>query len=334
MNHNQGTPILLAKDLVLLQTLADFRLATVPLLAARLGISEQMIRRRCRRMSRCGFLTTCPRNSGYGRGRPEWVYSVTPAAVQQLTAAKLLPPDVPADQVTGESLLRTAEHQILLNWLAVHSKAIEKQGNEFEVKFISSTSPLHSSGVRGAIVCDRVELPDGSSISFTPDAALCITHKGLKKSLLFFLEVDRGTETVADPKRASDADVRRKIIIYRTYLGRRGYKRYENENLFNAKFHGFRLLVVVSSESRCRSLCRLVRDMTPSDFVWVSDLSIIRRYGIGGPIWRRGGNDLHECSSILPAFSLSGGIQNSNESQTHSHVERNKPFMTSTARLR
>lgn len=289
MNCNQETPIVLAKDLVLLQTLADFRLATVPLLAARLDISEQMIRRRCRRMSRCGFLTTCPRNSGHGRGRPEWVYSVTPAAVQQLSAAKLLPPDVPAGQVTGAGLLRTAEHQILLNWLAVHSKGIEKQGSEFEVKFISSTSPLHSSGMGGAVLCDQVELPDDSSVSFTPDATLCITHTGLRKSLLFFLEIDMGTETVADPKRVSDADVRRKVIVYRTYLGRGGYRRYENENLFNVRFNGFRLLLVAATAQRCETLCRLVRAMAPSDFIWIVGYSAVEREGLGEPVWAVGG---------------------------------------------
>lgn len=291
MNHNQGTPILLAKDLVLLQTLADFRLATVPLLAARLGISEQMIRRRCRRMSRCGFLTTCPRNSGYGRGRPEWVYSVTPAAVQQLSAAKLLLPNVPADQVTGESVLRTAEHQMLLNWLAVHIKAIEKQGNEFEVKFISSESPLHPSGMGVAILRDQVELPDDSSISFTPDAVLCITHKALRKSLLFFLEVDMGTETVADPKRASDIDLRRKLIAYRAYLGRRGYKRYEDRNLFNAHFNGFRLLLVAVSPQRREALCRLVRAIQPSDFVWVADYAALEHAGLRHSVWSIGGRN-------------------------------------------
>ena len=54
------------KDLDLLRVLADFRLATTPLLAARLGISEQMIRRCCSRMANSGYLSAFPRSLGQG----------------------------------------------------------------------------------------------------------------------------------------------------------------------------------------------------------------------------------------------------------------------------
>ena len=45
-----------SRDLDLLRVLADFRLATAPLLAERLGISEQMVRRRCRKLANDGLL--------------------------------------------------------------------------------------------------------------------------------------------------------------------------------------------------------------------------------------------------------------------------------------
>lgn len=282
-----------SKDMALLENLADLRLATAPLLAARLGTSEQMIRRRCRKMTTSGLLKTFPCGLGQGRGRPEGVYSVTTEGSHQLTEMKLLHPDVPVDQVTGDNVLRTAEHQIVLNWLAIQIKALEQHGDEFGVKFISSTSPFHLSSAGSTVLCDKVELPDGSSIAFTPDVAFCVTHKGTNKSLLFFLEVDMGTETVADSKHASNADIRRKIIVYRNYFGRRGYKRYQAQRLFNAQLNGFRLLLVSATPQRCDTLCRLVHAMPPSDFVWVTDYNTLEHAGLSHLAWSVGGrNDM------------------------------------------
>jgi len=278
-----------SRDLDLLQVLADFRLATAPLLAERLGISEQMVRRRCRMLADRGLLEAIPRNPGRGRGRPEWVYSLTSAGVGPLTTAKLLPANLAADQATGARLERTAEHQIVLNLLALTTAAIEDLGEQFAVSFISSTSPFHLSNTRGTVLHDRIEFPDGSVFPFTPDAAACVTHRGLNKNLLFFLEVDMGTEIIADPQHTSNADVRRKIVVYRNYLGRGGYKRYEDRNLFNAKFNGFRVLLVAATSKRCEVLCRLVRAMAPSEFVWVTDLTSIEKRGFGGPLWSVGG---------------------------------------------
>lgn len=84
MKDRSGTPALMpedhtkpSKELDLLRALADFRLATVPLLVARLGIPEQMVRRRCRKLADDGLLKAFPRDLGWGRGRPEWMYSLT-----------------------------------------------------------------------------------------------------------------------------------------------------------------------------------------------------------------------------------------------------------------
>ena len=279
------------KELNLLRVLAEFRLATVSLLAAWLEVSEQMIRRRCRQLADRGWVKALPRNPGRGRGRPEWIYSLTSAGVGSLTTAKLLPANLPADQVTGETLERIAEHQIVLNQLAVITATIEELGEQFAVRFISSTSPFHLSNARGTILHDKIDFPDASTFPFTPDAAVCVTHRGLNKSLLFFLEVDMGTEIIADPRHTSNADVRRKIVVYRNYLGRLGYKRYEGQNIFNVKFNGFRVLLVAATLKRCEVLCRLVRSMAPSEFVWVTDLTSIEKQGISGQLWFVGGQE-------------------------------------------
>ena len=129
-----------------------------------------------------------------------------------MTAANLLPKAVPADQVTGARVERIAEHQLLLNQLALEFAALTRLGEHFTVRFISSTSPFHLSAAGGTVLRDKVEFADGSEATFAPDAAVCVTHPVLKKSLLFLVEIDIGTMTIADPKHVSNADVRRKII--------------------------------------------------------------------------------------------------------------------------
>ena len=248
-----------------------------------------MIRRRCRDLTNEGLLKVVPRNPGRGRGRPEWVYSLKPAGVGELTGAKVLREGVPIDHVTGDNVERECEHQILVNWMMVWSKAIEQQDAALSVRFISSKSPYHLAPSGGSILFDQVEFPSGECLSFTPDAAICLTHKGMNKRLLFFIEVDLGTETIADPKRINDTDLRHKICVYRAYLGRGGYKRSQDRTLFQGQFRGFRLLLVSSTVQRCTALCQLVRQLPPSDFVWVTDYNAVENHGMGHPVWFAGG---------------------------------------------
>ena len=53
----------------------------------------------------------------------------------------------------------------------------------------------------------------GEPVYFEPDAAFSIYDSNQNKTLLFFLEVDLNTETLAGPKRIL-TDIRQKIINY------------------------------------------------------------------------------------------------------------------------
>ena len=63
-------------------------------------------------------------------------------------------------------------------------------------------------------------------VKFIPDAVFGISDSVAEKTCLFFLEVDRGTETIASPKR-DISDIRQKIINYQWYFQSRAYRRYE-----------------------------------------------------------------------------------------------------------
>jgi hypothetical protein len=105
-----------------------------------------------------------------------------------------------------------------------------------------------------------------------------------------------GTETIASPRRCQN-DIRQKIINYQGYFKAGQYKRYEK--IFKSQFNGFRLLFLTNSSSRHTSLCRLVREMPPTDFVWLTDQERMFSSGLSAKIWSRGGRDKESLHSIL-----------------------------------
>ena len=84
---------------------------------------------------------------------------------------------------------------------------------------------------------------------------------------------------------------------YRRFLGRQLYKRYDK--LLSGRFHGFRLLFLATDAPRMAALGRAVRELVPSDFVWVAAQEHMFEHGLGGPIWVRGGNINASPESIL-----------------------------------
>ena len=152
---------------------------------------------------------------------------------------------------------------------------------------------------------DRVTSKTGEVYEFIPDAAFTLTQTATGKTLLFLVEVDMATEPVKRNSRDRQSEISRKIAVYRTYLGRKGYQKYETGGLFDGSFRGFRLLLITSPQKRLDSLARLVRDMHPTDFVWLCDRSAVESPpGLGGPIWIAGGQAEGPRRSILGNHDL------------------------------
>ena len=231
-----------------------------------------------------GLLRTSSR--GFGRrGRPESLFSLSATGVALLQEEGVVGRHVPLDAVTGGKLVQMTEHQILLNWVAIECARLHRNSDKFSVQFISSTSPHHVSAAGGTVLYDRISKVDGTDVPFTPDAAFCITRRKDGKSLLFFVEVDMGTEAVAGSGRNHDSDVRSKISVYRTYLARMGYKRYEGKKFFDTRLKGFRLLLVTREDQRYRALYQMLQGIRLAEFACVAALSSIGEMGIGGPVW-------------------------------------------------
>ena len=238
---------------------------------------------------------------GYGRsqGRPEDLIFLTERGASFLADGGILSDS--ASCATGKAgNTFPLDHLLLVNWFRIHLLQIERTIPQASVCYLNPNSH--------ALARDSGDSPSFSeripannrlekTIEFIPDGVFSITHKETaKKTLLFFLEADMGTETIASIDR-DDKDIRQKILNYQALFRSGNYKRYER--VFDSKLNGFRLLFLVNSAARLISLCKLVREMPPSDFIWLVNQGKMFSHGLSAKIWARGGRDDNPPESIL-----------------------------------
>ena len=149
--------------------------------------------------------------------------------------------------------------------------------------------------------------------SLIPDGIFSISHTKKSNSLLFFLEVDMGTETISS-NNPTFKDIRKKIFCYQHIFKYQTYKKFEN--LLQDHFHGFRTLLVANSEHRLQQLCRLTKSISLTDFIWLTDKNSIIKNGISDKIWIKGGNIENERYSILgPSLTTKAPLTYSTEQE-------------------
>jgi hypothetical protein len=276
-------------DRDLLTWLAEYRLLTISQIAALGAVGKPATRNRVAKLTHAGL--TQERTPGFagGRGRPERWVSLTDRGIEWLRAAELLDRRVPPTDVAADGI-RCTEHLLAINWFRVHLVQLRRTLPQLEMRFLSSTSPLVQRGPDGrSLVSDHAPATSAEDepIAFTPDGVFMIRDRESGKTLLFFLEVDRGTETRVSEQPGAK-DIHGKVICYRQYFHSGGYKRYEE--IFNCTLNGFRLLFATNSPARLASMSRLVQELPPSDFVWLTDQDRMFAKGLSAGIWARGGN--------------------------------------------
>ncbi|MBN2138292.1 MAG: replication-relaxation family protein, partial [Sedimentisphaerales bacterium] len=251
-------------DCEIIECIAEHRILTVSQVAAVFHKSRQVVRRRLRDLEKVGFVEVVGSELGRGRGRPESSLGLTEQGIDVLKERGMLGQDVPYDKVLGDSLF-AASHQLLLNWFRIHLKEVERILPRLNIKVMAQESPFLPKAQDGRIfIIDHSPVPNSGmkGVTFTPDAVFAVADSVGGKTCLFFLEVDRGTEIVASPKRDMK-DIRQKIINYQWYFQSGGYKRYEA--IFGASLRGFRLLFLTSTNGGLVALCKLIREMEPSN---------------------------------------------------------------------
>jgi len=121
-------------------------------------------------------------------------------------------------------------------------------------------------------------------IYHTPDAVFSLEKN--KKAALFFLEMDRGTETLTDPEKG----FLKCIDFYLNYWTSGRYHRYEAD--FGCEpFKVFRALIVTTSEERLQNMRQAVSglDFSPNlakRFMWLATDDKIGSETIFGSIWQ------------------------------------------------
>lgn len=291
--------MLATRYLTLLYTIADYRvLATSQIAALHFG-SEQAARRANRVMASHGLLNVQFDRLGRRCGRPEQTFSLAPAAVQVLKDAGRLPPDLPSEDAQSITPKEMLDHQLGINWFRIDALRMVEVNSELEATLFASTSPFRYV-IPGAMAALRMEVPSSDSATVPtnlfPDATMILTRKADRKSVLFFVEIDMDTEPATSPG-GKPNDIRQKLLNYRICLVRKLYK--GCEQIAAAPLTGFRVLLVTGTVERAALLCRLIEELAPMDFAWVTDIGSIQREGLAATIWVRGGRTDRGRESIV-----------------------------------
>jgi hypothetical protein len=246
-----------------------------------------------------GLVEIRARSLHVGRGHPESLVSLSENGAECLKALGLIDADAPTDQLTAGSL-KCIRHEEVVNEVRVQLTLMNRHLDGLSAVYHASTPPVQPRAGHG-VACPGNGSPQdacGQDHELIPDGVFALTHTKIGKTLLFFLEVDMGTQPLIS-NRAQNRDVRSKLTRYQALLGDGGYRRYEALLGVGGPFKGFRVLFVAEGPSRLAALCRLIRDTPPSHFVWATDAARVRSRGIWAPIWTAGGNVAVPSHSIL-----------------------------------
>ncbi len=130
-------------------------------------------------------------------------------------------------------------------------------------------------------ICDIT--PDREEVSHTPDGVFALKRDN--NAALFFLEIDRGTETVS----RADKGVLKSVRFYINYLIDGKYQRYAKD-FKTEPFKGFRALYVTTSEERLVNIRKAAGDYDISDkakrFLWITTSDQTGAKSLLGAIWR------------------------------------------------
>ena len=282
------------RDIDVLRAVLALKAVTVNQVATLSGRSQDTLRARVRVLGEMEFLQEFLTTVGSGPGRPPKALTITTKGIDALRAAGI---DVPVGTCGVQAAglhPRLIPHQLLISEFRVHLATMTRMWPQFQTKFLTRGEPVGSteepSDDSRDIQTDRTT----STLHTIPDGILGLTHSESQKTLLFFLEADRGTESLTSH---GGGDIRQKILNYQAIFRSSAYRRHEQA--LGGQVNGFRVLLVADRQPRLAGLCRVVRETTPSDFVWLTDEASLSTPGIGARIWIRGGQTESPRHSIL-----------------------------------
>jgi len=285
-------------DIKLLSSIAEYKFLTVKQLVALSQRSQQVIRRRLRLFKSEYLIVMKERGFGKGPGRLENIIIVSEKGMELLRDKEILSSHAIyfTDKTKAPMFI---DHDLLVNWFFIHLLQIGRDNPRFITQHLTiSSHNLKEGNVEKPFLQERFSTDQDQEKTniMIPDGVFKIHDKESEKSLLFFIEVDMGTETLAKTDR-TPGDIRQKIINYQALFQSNHYKRYEK--IFNEEFNGFRLLFLANLPATMKAICGLIQEMPPSNFIWVTDQERMFSHGISAEIWARGGRYEKQEESIL-----------------------------------
>lgn len=261
----QGTTRLTSRDVALL-VLAQVYRGLSPKEAAWLcTCAEKRIRRRLLRLFRAGYLSRMQTPLLTGIGRAPFRYLPSNPGRRVIAERRSCPiADVRpiTDVILAPHAHEVRDVQILLHGSAVKSK--------FHFNTVAEWKPF----------ADTPDLDEQlTTACVRPDAALCMATS--KSAVLFFLEVDRGHQTLRVSS-ATQRSVRDKLQLYCALYDSNRWKRWEE--WFGRTFTGFRVLYVTGSVKRAEEVVAVAREIPDCCSVWAAARTELQASPMGS-VW-------------------------------------------------
>lgn len=283
--RTRGRIVITRRDLELLLSLFQYRFLSLPQVERLHFPSAQTAARRLRLLARAGLVTVVRMP-----GITDRIASLTGPGIDQLSAMLKVPA---AELGRSRARFRPKDHLFLRHALAV---------SDFRIALEAAASARPDTFVRGFYADHVVERTDsggftrftrdlaagvagpGATVGHTPDGVFALTCG--TASALFFLEVDRGTETVSDRERG----VAKILRFYLSYIGSGGYRRYENVFQVSDPFAAVRVLVATSSARRLQTIRKVGASLgfeprLALQFIWLTEIRSVTEHTIFDQIW-------------------------------------------------
>lgn len=264
-----------------LQVLADYRMLSIVQLSMLLFKSDQMTRRCLRKLAQDKLISRASLQSQGKKGRPETIILPTEKGLETIGCP---PCTSPTKNQTN--------HQLATNWVRIQTHHLHQIIPTMHIQTCAANSLLKQNA--------KLWL-DGTGENYRrliPDAIMCLGHDTRK--ILFFVEMDMGTESEQSSSGHTN-NLEHKVTTYAAALSGKTYSHLNKE--FDAKFNGFRTLIVAHSQPRLDQINRYLKGYSTTGFVWTTSLAKILSDGIGGDIWSSGGRE--------PDQTILGGLKTS-----------------------
>lgn len=265
------------RDLDVLSTVHDTLCLSTSQIAEMYFPSVKKASERLKMLTKAGLLTCQKRHWVFNEPKTEFFFRLTKPGVRQLAASGRSHDRSAA--VARNSFPANLEHLSATNQFSVLLHSACTVRNHLSQLFEPSWRLLarRSGNTSGSGL--------GSALTKTikPDAAFSLSRES-EASLLFFLEVDLGSEPFHRRQTQGQSSLLEKVTLYGNYFDSGEYVP-DAKKLFMHNFKGFRLLLAARDWGRIHTLRGHMESRGDTHYIWASTFDDIATEGVFGKIW-------------------------------------------------